>query len=150
MAGEAESDGWPLPRFHFVVQFDDGRSVAFEEVSGLETETSTIEYRHGNSQNFSLVKMPRLARVSNVTMKKGIFVNENRFWTWYNEIKMNTIQRRTVVIRLLDETGAPTMVWTLQNARPTKISGTDLRSEGDGVAVESIELAFESFTVAAT
>jgi phage tail-like protein len=82
-------------------------------------------------------------------MRKGIFVNDSKFWTWYNEIKMNTIARRTVVVNLLDETGTPKMVWTLNNAWPTKITGTDLKSEGNEVAVESIELAFETLTVAA-
>jgi phage tail-like protein len=41
------------------------------------------------------------------------------------------------------------MVWTLNNAWPTKITGTNLKSEGNEVAVESIELAFETLTVSA-
>jgi phage tail-like protein len=53
------------------------------------------------------------------------------------------------VVNLLDETGAPKMVWTLNNAWPTKITGTDLKSEGNEVAVESIELAFETLAVSA-
>ena len=51
---------------------------------------------------------------------------------------MNTIKRRTVVINLLDETGAPKMTWTLNNAWPTKITGTDLKSDGNEVAVEAV------------
>ena len=61
---------------------------------------------------------------------------------------MNTIKRVTVVIRLLDEKGNPTMVWTLQNAWPTKVSGTDLKSDGNEVAVETLEIAHEGLTVA--
>jgi phage tail-like protein len=62
---------------------------------------------------------------------------------------MNIIARRAVVINLLDETGAPKMVWTLHNAWPTKITGTDLKSEGNEVAVESVELAYETLEVKA-
>ena len=149
MAGEVQDNVWPLPKFYFSVQLGDDTSINFQEVSGLESETKPIEYRHGNSPVFYPIKMPGLGRVGNVTMRKGIFVNDQRFWAWYNEIKMNTIKRRTVVINLLDESAAPKMVWTLNNAWPTKITGTDLKSEGNEVAVESIEVAFETLTVAA-
>ncbi|AKF86909.1 phage tail protein [Myxococcus sp. MISCRS1] len=149
MAGEVQNDIWPLPKFYFSVQLGDDTSVSFQEVDGLETETQVIEYRHGNNPSFYPIKMPGLAKVGNVRMRKGIFVNDARFWDWYNEIKMNTIARRTVIISLLDEQGAPKMTWTLNNAWPTKLSGTDLKSEGNEVAVETLELAFETLVVAA-
>lgn len=147
MAGEAQDNVWPLPKFYFTVQLGDDKSINFQEVTGLESETKPIEYRHGNSPVFYPIKMPGLGRVGNVTMRKGIFVNDKRFWDWYNEIKMNTIKRRTVVVSLLDQTGQPKVVWTLNNAWPTKITGTDLKSEGNEVAVESVEVAFETLVV---
>lgn len=150
MAGEKQDNVWPLPKFYFSVQIGDDKSIPFQEVTGLESETKVIEYRHGNSPSFYPMKMPGLGHVGNVTLKKGIFVNDAKFWTWYNETKLNTIKRRTVVISLLDETGAPKMTWTLNNAWPTKLHGTDLKSEGNEVAVESLELAFETLVVAAT
>jgi len=61
---------------------------------------------------------------------------------------MNTIKRETVVIQLLDESAKPTMTWTLTNAWPTKITGTDLKSDANEVAVESLELAHEGLTIA--
>jgi phage tail-like protein len=148
MAGEQQDNVWPLPKFYFSVQLGDHNEVKFQEVTGLDTETKPIEYRHGNSPVFYPIKMPGLGRVGNVTLRKGIFSNDSKFWDWYNEIKMNTIKRRTVVINLLDESGVPTMTWTLNNAWPTKITGTDLKSEGNEVAVESIEIAYENLTVA--
>lgn len=149
MAGEVQNDIWPLPKFYFTVTLGDDDSVNFQEADGLESETQVIEYRHGNSPIFYPIKMPGLGRVGNVTLRKGIFVNDQRFWDWYNEIKMNTIERRTVVVSLLDEEGNPKMTWTLNNAWPTKITGTDLKSEGNEVAVESLEVAFETLEVAA-
>jgi phage tail-like protein len=149
MPGEVQDNIWPLPKFYFSVQLGDDNSVTFQEVTGLESETKAIEYRHGNSPSFYPIKMPGLGRVGNVTMRKGIFVNDARFWTWYDEIKMNTISRRTVVINLLDESGTPKMVWTLNNSFPTKITGTDLKSEGNEVAVESVEIAYETLVVSA-
>ena len=138
---------WPLPKFRFEVKWDDA-VLSFEEVTGLSIEAQPIEYRAGDSKAFSTVKMPGLKKYGNVTMKKGVFKSDNRFWDWFNEIKMNTIQRKPVTISLLDAAGKPTMVWTLHNAWPTKISGTDLKSQGNEVAVETIVLAHEGLTVA--
>jgi phage tail-like protein len=149
MAGEVQDKIWPLPKFYFSVKLGDDDSVSFQEVTGLDSETQPISYRHGNSPIFYPIKLPGLGKVGNVTMRKGIFVSDPRLFTWFDEIKMNTIKRRTVVISLMDETGNPKMVWTLNNAWPTKVTGTDLKSEGNEVAVESVEIAFETLTVSA-
>jgi phage tail-like protein len=120
----------------------------FQEVSGLDVEAQPIEYRQGNIPQLSTIKMPGPKKYSDVTMKKGIFKSDNKFWDWFNEFKMNTIKRKPVTISLFDETGSPTMVWTLANAWPIKISGTDLKAEGNEVAVEMIVMSHEGLTIA--
>ena len=137
---------WPLPKFYFQVKWDSA-VLSFEEVSGLDVEAQPIEYRHGDSPVFSAIKMPGLKKYGNVTMKKGVFKSDNKFWEWFNQIKMNTVKRVPVTISLLDEEGKPTMVWTLTNAWPSKITGTDLKAEGNEVAVETIEVVHEGLTI---
>ncbi|GAB2579636.1 phage tail protein [Dyella jejuensis] len=138
---------WPMPKFYFQVKWDSA-VMSFEEISGLDIEAQPIEYRHGDSPVYASIKMPGLKKFSNVTMKKGVFKGDNKFWDWFNKIKMNTIQRVPVTISLLDEAGKPTMVWTLANAWPTKITGTDLKAQGNEVAIETIEIAHEGLTIA--
>ena len=137
---------WPMAKFYFSVKWD-ATEIAFQEVSGLEAETQIIEYRHGNSTVFSTNKMPGIAKSGNITMKKGVFKSDNSYWNWYDQIKLNTIKRIPLTISLLDEAGAPTMVWKVKNAFPTKITSTDLKSDGNEVAVESIEIAHEGITI---
>jgi phage tail-like protein len=108
-----------------------------------------IEYRHGDSPSFHPIRMPGLCKVSNVKMHKGIFVNDSGLRNWLNQIAMNTITRQTVVVSLLDETGSPRMVWTLNNAWPTKITGADLKSDGSEVTIESIDVACETLVTSA-
>lgn len=148
MAGDKQDNVWPLLKFYFTVEVADLPEATFQEVSGLDVEAQVIEYRHGNSPEFSTIKMPGIKKYGNVTLKKGIFKGDNKFWDWFNKIKMNTIERQPMTIKLLDETGAPTMVWTLKNAWPTKITGTDMKSDGNEVAVETLEVVHEGLTIA--
>ena len=107
--GSAQSTSvWPLPKFYFEVKWD-AEVLSFQEVSGLDIEAQVIEYRHGDNKAFSTIKMPGIKKSGNVTMKKGVFKSDNKFWDWFNQIKMNTIKRIPVTISLLDEAGAPTM-----------------------------------------
>ncbi len=147
MAEEAQTNAWPLPKFYFTIETASLSGAAFQEVSGLDVEAQVIEYRHGNSPEFSTIKMPGIKKYGNVTLKKGIFKGDNKFWTWFNTVKMNTAQREDVTIKLLDEQAKPTMVWSLKNAWPTKITGTDMKSDGNEVAVETLEIAHEGLTI---
>ena len=146
--GSAQSTTvWPIPKFRFEVKWDDA-VMSFQEISGLDTEAQPIEYRRGNSPAFSVIKMPGIKKFSDVTMKKGVFKSDNKFWDWFNAIKMNTIQRKPITISLLDEAGQATMVWTLTNAFPTKVTGTDLKAQGNEVAIESLVISHEGLTIA--
>ena len=74
-----------MPAFHFKVTIGakDALDGAFQEVSGLNSETQVIEYRHSTSPNYSTIKMPGIRKVGNITLKRGIFKSDNSFWTWY-------------------------------------------------------------------
>ena len=145
--GSAQSTSlWPMRKFYFKVVMN-STEISFQEVSGLETESQPIEYRHGNNPLFSTVKMPGIAKYGNVTMKKGVFKSDIKFWDWYNQIKTNIIKKEAVIISLLDETGNATMTWTLTNAFPTKITSTDLKTDGNEVAIETIEFTHEGLII---
>ena len=146
--GSTQNAIWPLPSFSFQVTWGTQTKIPFQEVSGLDTETQILEYRHSNSPAYSTIKMPGIKKFGNVTMKRGIFVKDNTFWAWYSQITMNTIKRIGVVVQLLDEKGAPTMVWTLTNAWPTKISSPTMKSDGNEVAIQTIEIAHEGLVIA--
>ncbi|MBW4891597.1 phage tail protein [Mucilaginibacter sp. HMF5004] len=145
--GSAQSAAtWPLVKFSFQVKWDD-KELIFQEVTGLSSETQVIEYRGGSSKVYSTVKMPGIQKFGNITLKKGIFKGDTALWDNYNLIKMNTIKRSTILISLLDETNAVAMSWTLLNAFPCKITVTDMKSDANEVAVETMELAHEGLTI---
>ena len=118
---------YPLPKFHFQVDWG-GTKIGFTEVTGLDITTDIIEYREGSSPEYHKIKMPGQTKFSNLTLKRGIFKSDNEFYKWYNTITMNT-------------------VWKIKNAWPTKITSTDLKADGNEVAIESLELAHEGLTM---
>lgn len=144
--GAKENAVWPMPQFYFSVKWG-STEINFSEISGLDNEKQIIEYRHGNSPVFYPTKMPGLGKVNNVTMKRGVFVGDNRFWSWYSKIKLNTVARVTVTISLLNENGKPTMTWVLRNAWPTKITSTGMKSDDSSAAIDQLEVAFETMEI---
>jgi phage tail-like protein len=137
---------YPLPKFHFQVEWG-GTKIGFTEVSGLDVETEVIEYRHGASPEYSKTKMPGMQKFSNITMKRGTFKSDNEYFNWWNSVKLNTIERRDITIKLLDENHDPVVTWKVKNAWPTKVQSTDLKADGNEVAIESVEIAHEGLTI---
>jgi phage tail-like protein len=137
---------WPLVKFSFKVLWDD-KEIIFQEVTGLTSETQIIEYRGGSSKVYSTVKMPGIQKFNNITFKKGTFQADTQMWDIYGGIHMNTFKRTTVTISLLDESNAVAMSWKLVNAFPVKLTVTDMKSDANEAAVESMEVAHEGLSL---
>lgn len=137
---------YPLPKFHFRVEWG-GAKIGFSEVTGLTVETDVVEYRDGSSPEYHKIKMPGMQKFGNVTLKRGIFQGDNDFFKWWKTVALNTIERRDITISLLNENHEPVMVWKIKNAWPTKVQSTDLKSDDNGVAIETIELAHEGLVM---
>ncbi len=138
------NSNWPLPKFYFKVIYNN-IEMSFQEVAGLSSESQNIEYKHGDSPVFSPVKMPGIKKFGNITLKKGVIKNKLKIPE--NFFNITDISRGPMEIYLLDEAGKTTMQWTLTNAFIVKITGTDLKSEGNEVAIETLEIAHEGLTI---
>jgi phage tail-like protein len=137
---------YPLPKFHFRVEWG-GARIGFTEVSGFDITTDVIEYRDGASPEYSKIKMPGQRKFSNITLKRGTFQGDNQFYSWFNTVNLNKIERRDLTISLLNENHEPVVVWKVKNAWPTKITPTDLKADGNDIAIETLELAHEGLTI---
>ncbi len=139
---------YPLVKFHFQVQWG-GTKIGFTEATGLMVETQPIEYREGNMLEYNTVKMPGMQKYGNITLKRGHFRNDNDFFNWWNTVKLNTIERRDITVSLLDEEHNPVMTWKIKNAWASKVQSTDLKSDGNEVAIETLEICHEGITMEA-
>ncbi len=137
---------YPLVKFHFQVEWS-GTKIGFTEISGLDVESEVVEYRDGASPEYSKVKMPGMQKFSNITLKRGTFKSDNEYFNWWNTVKLNTIERRDITISLLNEEHEPVVTWKVKNAWPAKVQSTDLKADGNEVAIESMEIVHEGLTV---
>jgi phage tail-like protein len=137
---------YPLPKFHFQVQWG-GVRIGFTEVTGLDMQVEAIEYREGSSPEYSKIKMPGMHKFSNITLKRGTIQGDSDFYKWINTINLTVTERRDIIISLLNETHAPVMTWKAKNAFPIKVQASDLKSDGNEVAIETLELAHEGLNI---
>ena len=139
-------DNFPLPNFHFRVDWG-GTRIGFQEVSGLKKELEILEYREGSSPEYFKRKMPGMHTLSDITLKRGVFLNDDEFYQWYNTVALNTVEKRAIVISLLNEQHEPTLVWNLKECFITSIEFASLNAEENGNAIDTMVLANHGFTV---
>ena len=138
---------YPLTVFHFSVSWG-GENIGFSEVTGLSQELQAIEYRDGLMTGNTLpLKRPGLKKAGNITLKKGMVTGNNDFYTWLNNSGQPNVERRDLVITLLNDEGAPVFVWSVSQAWPVKCEGPGLKASGNEIAIESVELVHEGLTL---
>ncbi len=136
---------YPMSKFHFRVEWG-GERLGFTEVTGLDMQVEAIEYREGSSPEYSKIKMPGLHKFSNITLKRGTVEGDSDFYKWIKTVNLNKVERRDVIISLLNETHSPVMSWKAKNTFPVKIQASDLKADGNEVAIETLELAHEGLS----
>ncbi|HMB62284.1 MAG TPA: phage tail protein [Eudoraea sp.] len=137
---------YPLPKFHFLVQWG-GSKIGFTEVTGLDFQVELIEYREGSSPEYHKIRMPGMHKFSNITLKRGTYTGDIEFYTWMKTISLTTVERRDITISLLNEEHEPVVTWGIKNAFPIKVQASDFKSDGNEVAVETLELAHEGLKI---
>ena len=135
---------YPLPKFHFRVEWG-GNNLSFAEVTGLNIEIEPIEYSDG--LNPQPRKMPGKIKYENIVLRRGVFASDNEFFDWLNTVNLNKIERRDLIISLLNEEHEPVMVWNVRNAWPTKVTSTELNAESNESATHTIEVVCEEVSI---
>jgi phage tail-like protein len=137
---------FPLPKFHFSVEWG-GTKIAFTEVSGLNKDLDVIEHRVGSSPEFFKKKMPGLAKMGNISLKRGVFAGDNEFYQWFNTVAMNTVERRNITISLLNELHQPKVVWKVKDCFIVSLKCSDMKSDANEAAIDTVEIANHGFTM---
>ena len=123
-------DSEHISRFKFIVEFG-GESTSFQEVILPESEIESIEYRNGSDVASSVQKFPGLTKYSNLVLKRGL-TKSNELYEWFKQTKQGTIERRDIVVSILNQENEPFAVWKMSNCWPTKYSSSTLKADDSG------------------
>lgn len=135
-----------MPAYHFTVEWG-GTKTSFAEVTGLDIEIEVSEYRDGADPSQSVRKIPGVTKYSNITLKRGITKGDNDFFAWLQTKNIDQVERRDLVINLLNAAHEPVITWKVHNAFPMKYCGPTLNAKSGEVAMESLEIAHEGLTI---
>ena len=137
---------YPIQRFHFQVDWG-GAKISFTEVTGLDIEREIMEYRQSDKEN--LKKRERgIVKNNSLTFKRGKFEEDIDFKTWINNVSNERVNNRhDITIRLINEKNKPVAIWSVTRCFPVKFTSSDLKSDANEVAIESIEITHEGLEI---
>jgi len=137
----------PYSSYNFLVTVNgisnDGSlpGASFSEVSGLEFEIGTTEYRNG-SEDITPRMMPGLVKYTKIVLKRGA-TGDVIFWNWIQEGVQGSINRADGSIVLLDENRSEVMRWNFRRGWPSKYTAPSFNAANNEIAMETLEICHE-------
>jgi phage tail-like protein len=131
---------------NFRVEIDNITAISFTEVLGLEALITVVDYRTGDSTVNSVSKLAGMGRYSNITLKRG-FTQDTSLWEWMHNNLVGVVDRRNMSVVLQDSQNNDVLRWNLVNAWPCRWAGPELSAECSAVAIETVEICYESFAL---
>ncbi|AEV32321.1 MULTISPECIES: phage tail protein [Flavobacteriales] len=144
---------YPPVSFYFKLSFQgiSGQAEAsFKEVSGISMEMGVEEIAEGGVNDFKH-RVPTTAKFSNLVLKRGLVTKKSELFQWCQDSigggLEQPIKPKIIMVMLLSEKRAPIKSWSFANAWPVKWSISEFDSMKNEVAIESLEFAYNYFTV---
>jgi phage tail-like protein len=141
-------DEAPYRNFNFHVLIDGLPEAGFHEVVIPGTRLEVVEYRVGSDPFSGTRKLPGRAVTGNVVLKRGID-QDLSLWNWFRTVRDGNLDRRDVVIALVDTERTEVRRWEVSRAWPVAYEPSALHARGNEVVIEALELACERVDVEA-
>ena len=141
---------YPPVSFHFKVEFTgltaNEVDVQFQSVAGLSVDIETEEFAEGGENRFKH-KFPVRTKFPNLVLARGL-VTDSELIDWCRDaIEGFIFDPIDLTVKLLNEEHEPLMTWNVVHAYPVKWKESDLNAEENKIAIETIELAYNYFTL---
>ena len=154
-----------------IVTATGGWTGGFTNISGLQTNVQSIQYREGG-YNTTVHQMPGMTTFTPVTFTRGVIVGNDQAITWmrglfsaasglglYNSSTTNKgfrlniriyVNQHPITDDLATTTDPTQMVFVLHNAWITNLSYTDLDATNGALLFESMQVVHEGLSVGFT
>jgi phage tail-like protein len=145
-AAASSSAAWqdPYRNYNFKLEIQGVTQGHFTECSNIGIRIQAISYREAGAQQV-VHRIPGPVDYADVVLKYGVTPSSSELWTWFLAASKGNVERKNVSIVLLDSAGAnEVMRWNLNRAWPREWNGAPLNTGGNGAAIETLVLAFET------
>ena len=140
---------YPPVSFHFrveVIGLLSDKDTRFAEAGGLSLEITTEEVPEGGENRFAQ-RYPGLAKYPDLVLKRGMLV-KSAIFNWIRDcLEGVTVEPKNVDVILLNENHEPLVTWHVVNAFPVKWGVSDFNATGNTVVIETLQFAYQYFTV---
>jgi phage tail-like protein len=133
----------PYDGFRFRVEILGLQVGGFSQVTGIEREVQTEDFREGGLNDYTH-KLATVTKYQNLSLKRGL-ADAAELWQWHQDVVNGRIERRQITVLLQDSLGNDKWRWIFAGAYPVKWSGTELNAATNAVFVESVEFAHSGF-----
>jgi phage tail-like protein len=141
----------PFMAFNFAVELNlPGNpqqlcNAAFSECDGLEQTMDVKTIREGGN-NAAQIRLAGTVSFSQLTLKRGMTATFD-LWNWFAAVTRNPALRAdgAVVLRAPDHSDR--VRFEVRRCLPLKIKAPPLNAAAGGVAIEELQLAYESLTL---
>jgi phage tail-like protein len=133
----------PYGNYRFKVEIGGIVQANFSEIILPDSASEVIEHREGTSA--STQKQAGQVSFGNLILVWGLTASME-LYNWRKLVEQGKVaqSRRNVSVVLIDEEGNDAARWDFTNAWPSKYKAPDLNAKGNDVAIETLEIVFES------
>mgnify|MGYP001293066016 CR=1 FL=1 len=123
-------------------------SASFSEISGISVSIETEEVKNGGDVS---QEVPFERKFSPLVLKRGLSEAKSELVKWVTAcmlsdvVEKNSTITKSIIVKLLSDTGEPLVYWVFVGAHPTKWSVSGLKAMSNELVIEEIELRYKFF-----
>jgi phage tail-like protein len=136
----------PFRGFNFRVEIIGLTVASFSEVSGLTSDSDSVDYREGTDPVNHVRKLLCMDKYVPIGCKRGMTPDDS-LWRWKARLAAGANERYNGSIVLMNEAHRDVMRWNFENAFVSKIDVSGFKASANEVAIESMELVHEGLTL---
>jgi phage tail-like protein len=141
---------YPPLGFHYAVRFEledklEG-DARFQSLSGLSVEYEYETFKEGGENRFEH-KLPVRTRYSDLVLKRGMLTGSALIEWMLAAFRDREFEPADLSVILLNEKSEPLRTWKIAKAIPKKWSVSDFDAQSSTLVVETLECAYQYFTL---
>ena len=133
--------------FRFAVQIEGITEAVFTECA-LPTLEVEVHHQLEGGLNNAVHQLPGRVKAGRIILKRGV-TSSDQLLKWYVDVaqgKVNGCQRKVSVV-MYDSLFDELMRWNFEGAFPSKWTGPSFASGNSQLAIETLELSYQSMDV---